>query len=179
MQPALSPPEVTTSGSVTATGITASEFRQIANYNPETGDFVWLADRSRAKAGTSAPRGNTRYVEYRINGKLYLAHRLAWLWVHGQFPAAYIDHINGDEKDNRIANLRPATHQQNLCNRGANKNNTTGYKGVYFLGPGKYKASIKENGKSKHLGIFDNPVAAHQAYSAAAHRLHGKFARVV
>ena len=160
------------------TAITAEGLRRIASYDPETGEFTWLQDRMRARAGRKAPRGTSRYIGYRINGKFYLAHRLAWLWVHGEFPAGYIDHINGNEKDNRIANLRPATHQQNLCNRGRNKNNTTGYKGVYLIGPGKYKASIKENGKSKHLGIFGSPVAAHQAYSAAALRLHGEFAKV-
>lgn len=158
--------------------LTAEEFRRIAHYDPETGDFTWLQDRARARAGTKARRGQSPYVEMRINGELYLGHRLAWLYVHGEFPKGYIDHINCNQADNRLINLREATHQQNLCNRGRNKNNTTGYKGVYLIGPGKYKASIKENGKSKHLGIFGSPIAAHQAYSAAALRLHGEFAKV-
>lgn len=158
--------------------LSVEELRRIAHYDPETGEFTWLQDRGRAKAGTKAKRGWGPYVMLRIGTKLYLAHRLAWLYVHGEFPKGYIDHINCDQSDNRLANLREATHQQNLCNRGKNKNNTTGYKGVYLVEPGKYKAVIKENGKSKHLGIFDNPVSASQVYSAAAHRLHGEFARV-
>jgi len=158
--------------------LTADELRRIAHYDPETGEFTWLQNRVRAKAGTKARRGVGRYVEMRINSQLYLAHRLAWLYVHGEFPKGHIDHINCNEADNRLVNLREATHRQNLCNRGKNKNNTSGYKGVCQLGPDKYKANIKENGRTKHLGIFDNPVSAHEAYSAAAHRLHGDFARV-
>jgi hypothetical protein len=157
--------------------ITADELRRIVHYDSETGEFTWLRGQGAVKAGAKVKRGSSRYVMFRIDGRLYLAHRLAWLYVYGELPQSYIDHINCNEADNRLINLRPATHRENLCNRGANKNNTTGYKGVYLLAPGKYKASIKENGKSKHLGIFDNPIAAHQAYSAAAHRLHGEFAR--
>jgi hypothetical protein len=158
--------------------LTADELRRIAHYDPDTGEFTWLQNRGRVKAGTKARRGWGQYVTMRINGYLYMGHRLAWLYVYGEFPKLFIDHINCDGSDNRLVNLREATLQQNLCNRGAPKNNATGYKGVYQLAPGKYLASIKEDGKSKYLGTFDNPVSAHQAYSAAAHRIHGEFARV-
>lgn len=153
------------------------KLKKLVHYDPETGEFTWLVDRGRAKAGTKAKRGRSPYIELRIEGKLYLGHRLAWFYMTGEWPPR-VDHEDTNKRNNCWSNLREATHQQNLCNRGRNKNNTTGYKGVYLLEPGKYKASIKENGKSKHIGIFDSPVAAHQAYSAAALRLHGEFARV-
>src|SRR6266550_4589715 len=118
--------------------LSAEELRRIAHYDPDTGEFTWLQNRVRAKAGTKAKRGWGPYVWLRINSKLYLAHRLAWLYVHGEEAKGYIDHINCDQSDNRLVNLREATHRQNLCNRGRNKNNTTGYKGVCLIEPGKY-----------------------------------------
>ena len=162
--------------------ITADELRSIAHYNPATGEFTCLADMGRRKVGDRADvksgARKRRYYHLYIDGERYFSHRMAWLWVHGEYPSAYIDHINGDTLDNRLSNLREATHQQNLFNRGANKNNTTGYKGVRKTRSGqKYWAEIKIDRKSKYLGVFDSAELAHQAYCAAAAHLHGEFAK--
>jgi hypothetical protein len=182
MQPALNSAEPTQAGNSGAGGDDAAQYlsveklKRLAHYDPETGEFTWLVDRGRVKAGTKAKRGRTPYVELRIEGKLYLGHRLAWFYMTGEWPIR-VDHEDTDKSNNRWSNLREATHKQNLCNRGKNKNNTTGYKGVCRLKSGLFKANIKEDGKTKHLGVFDDPVVAHAAYCAAAARLHGDFAR--
>jgi len=162
--------------------ITADELRRIAHYNPATGEFTCLVDMGRRKSGERADvksgARKRRYYHLYIDGERYFSHRMAWLWAHGEYPSAYIDHINGDTLDNRLSNLREATHQQNLFNRGANKNNTTGYKGVRKTRSGqKYWAEIKIDRKSKYLGVFDSAELAHQAYCAAAAHLHGEFAK--
>jgi hypothetical protein len=90
--------------------------------------------------------------------------------------AAQVDHINGDQLDNRRCNLRPATMQQNLHNRGKFRNNTSGFKGVHVQ-RGKYVARIAKDGKRVYLGHFDTAEAAHTAYCAAATEQHGDFAR--
>lgn len=83
------------------------------------------------------------------------------------------DHVNGNKLDNRRANLRSATPAQNRANRGKTVRNKTGLKGVGTYRNGKYRAVL---GK-KHLGYFDTPEAAHNAYVEAAKEIHGDFAR--
>lgn len=88
-----------------------------------------------------------------------------------------VDHINGDKLDNRKANLRVCQHGENLCNRGAPKNNASGYKGVYFNKlRNKWAAGIGAQGKKYYLGLYATPEEAHAAYCEAAERLHGEFA---
>lgn len=94
-----------------------------------------------------------------------------------------VDHINGDPLDNRTCNLRICTHAENQRNRGANRNNKTGLKGVVPLerradrSPQRWGASIRHERKQHWLGSFETPEAAHAAYCEAAQRLHGAFAR--
>lgn len=88
-----------------------------------------------------------------------------------------VDHISGDVLDNRRENLRLATHTENMRNRKIAKHNKSGYKGVRFISKKKlWRAEITINGKKKHLGYFDTPEHAHQAYCAKAQELHGEFA---
>jgi len=90
-----------------------------------------------------------------------------------------VDHRNGHSLDNRTWNLRFATTQQNQFNRGKNRNNTSGYKGVTWeKSTGKYQAQIRVNGQTKHLGRFDDKIDAAHAYDQAALKYHGRFARV-
>jgi hypothetical protein len=152
------------------------------SYNPETGEFHWISPRPKINMGDKAgylkkDKGYT-YIEY--NGKSYSAHRLAWFWVHKIFPKLQIDHINGNKSDNRIVNLREATHGQNRAN--SKTTNKNGLKGVRFLpwikNTGKcWQAQITHNKKVVYLGCYYTKEDAHSAYCAAATKLHGDFFR--
>jgi len=90
------------------------------------------------------------------------------------------DHINHDTLDNRDSNLRIATRSENQHNRGANRNSSSGIKGVYWMkNDRKWVAQIRLNGKSKYLGSYDDPKSAQKAYCTAAKQLHQNFAKVV
>lgn len=160
--------------------LTAGRLRELLHYDLETGIFTWrICLNSRVPVGTIVlGRRADGYVRIQIDGKRYLAHRLAWLHVTGAWPRAHIDHINCDPSDNRFSNLREATDAENGRNRGYNINNTSGFKGVsYNKRARKYVASIKVDGKQKHLGTFYTAEAAHEAYCAAARDLHVEFRR--
>lgn len=88
-----------------------------------------------------------------------------------------VDHINGDKTDNRKSNLRVCSNSENLRNRGAQRNNTSGFKGVTFhKAANKWTASITANGSNNYLGLFKTPEEAHSAYCEAARAMHGEFA---
>ena len=87
--------------------ITQSELKKILNYNPDTGIFTKVL-----KNGTIQRRGFSYarvYIGITINRKTYLAHRLAWLYMTGEFPKYMTDHINGNTEDNSFSNLREST----------------------------------------------------------------------
>lgn len=162
------------------TTLTAIELRNIVDYDPVTGVFKW---RTRDIPGSwnakyaGKPAGstmNTGYFKLAIGNKGHLAHRLAWLYVTGTAPCQAIDHINGDRTDNRFCNLRQATIAQNARNRGHQKNNRLGVKGVRRAN-GKYRADIKIGNKSVYLGVFPTVDEAHAAYREAAKTNFGGF----
>lgn len=89
-----------------------------------------------------------------------------------------VDHINGNRLDNRRGNLRICTDAQNQRNRGKNKNNTSGFKGVtWSKNRKKWYAHIGFGGRDYFLGFYATPEAAHQAYCEAAAKHHGEFAK--
>jgi hypothetical protein len=161
--------------------LTAERLREVLSYNPETGAFTWLVSTSnRIRVGDVA--GSVRPDGYRkicVDGRQYLAHRLAYLYVTGEWPAEYLDHINGNPGDDRWANLRSATGTQNSANKRKQRNNTSGFKGVLRHAARKkqWQARIGINGHGKCLGYFDTPENAHAAYVAAAVKRFGEFAR--
>jgi hypothetical protein len=111
-----------------------------------------------------------------VDGTMYAAHRLAWLYVHGSFPANMLDHINRQTSDNRIANLREATHKQNRENLNVPKNNTSGMIGVYWVPSSKkWQAKIGHNKQRIHLGYFQTKDEAIEAVACAKqqHFTHG------
>lgn len=154
--------------------ITQSILALNLSYDPSTGLFTWLQQCGRVKKGEVAGTVNGKgYVQIRIKGRIYLAHRLAWLCVHGELPASLLDHINMDKQDNRIANLRLSNKSQNSQNTLTSAANTSGYKGVSWSKQfNKWRASIKLNQKSKHLGLFDSKEDANAAYCKAAQTMH-------
>jgi hypothetical protein len=175
--------------------ITAAQARAILDYNPETGGFRWKARTPEMfppggrsadwqcrnwnsrwagqPAGTLHPGG---HVIIRVFGKNYKAHRLAWLLMTGEWPKEEIDHKNLAGSDNRWANLREATHHQNMANKHAQRNNTSGFKGV-VRHKDKWRAKLCVNGRHIHVGIFDTGEEAAEAYFAAASKHMGEYAR--
>jgi len=138
-----------------------SELKRILKYNPNTGEFIWIA---RANKKAAAIKLNTvagfvfsngyRYI--RINKKSRLAHRLAFLYMNGSIPEQ-IDHINHNRDDNRWANIRPANVSINNRNLSIQKRNKSGYTGVIWFSPKEqWAARIGVEGKSIHLGYYDN-----------------------
>ena len=87
------------------------------------------------------------------------------------------DHIDRNSLNNQRSNLRVCTRQQNGCNRGPNKNNTSGFKGVTWWKRDKnWSAQIRVNRKNIKIGYFENKTDAAKAYNDAALRHHGEFA---
>lgn len=148
--------------------------KQVLHYDPDTGIFTRKARIQGAKLGAVAGGvGNDGYCRIRIGCIKYMAHRLVWLYVHGDFPVADIDHINGSRADNRIANLRKATDAENSQNRIANRNSTSKYLGVYWNKLAKkWKAQITVNRKQHYLGYFVTEEEAHAAYRKAKAQIH-------
>lgn len=127
-------------------------------------------------AGTPTASG---HLTVRLGGSLYLAHRLVWLLVTGNWPISGIDHRDMNPSNNRFGNLRPSNQIQNIANSRLSKGNTSGLKGVsWSKSRQKWEAYIGVGGgRIKHLGRFDNREDAHAAYCAAAAAKFGEFAR--
>lgn len=157
--------------------ISAEALRNLLSYNPEVGEFRWAVRRGKMNAGQPAGTINGMgYHQIMLNRKLYLSHRLAWLYVHGKLPDAQIDHINGVKSDYRICNLRECSHGENHQNRGKQKNggiSTSEFHGVSRRKDcDRWKAEICVNGKRKHLGLFIKEVDAKNAYLEAKRNMH-------
>ena len=153
--------------------------REQLDYNPETGVFVWKTKGKGRNVGQEAGcfSSRTGYVLIGLCGKLHLAHRLAWLHFYGQNPGRYLDHIDRQRANNKISNLRSATHQQNMANSNARTSSKSGVKGVsWCANTGKWRATITINGKQKSLGRHIRIEDAAKAYATAANLEHGEFA---
>ena len=162
-------------------GLTAERLREVLSYHKLSGKFTWLIHRNKSLVGKVAGTIDSNgYVLIRIDGRLYRACRLAYLYVEGMWPAHQIDHKNLDKADDAWLNLRPATNSQNSMNKAILKANTSGFKGVYWLKrERKWLAAITVNKKLKRLGTFRDREAAYRSYLCAAEKLHGEFARAV
>ena len=139
------------------------------DYCPSTGVFRWKVSNGRARicggqAGRRLPSG---YLTVKLGGLTVYLHRAAWQMVHGAPPEQYIDHVNGDPSDNRIANLRDVSQTENL-------RNTRKARGV-LLGVakfrGKFKTEIRVGGRKKHIGVYATAEEAHVAFMAARQAL--------
>ena len=154
--------------------LTQDVLKSLLNYDPETGEFTWLINKGRAKAGSIARYSDSYgYLRIKINKKDYFAHRLAWLYVYGEFPENDIDHIDGDRSNNSISNLRKATRSENLQNLALSISNNSGFIGVHFKKSAKkYVARIRVEGRHKHLGYYDTAELASEAYKEAKRKFH-------
>lgn len=155
--------------------LTQQELKTLLSYDRLTGNFTWLvkiADKIKvgAVAGTTNGSG---YRQIRIHNRIYLAHRLAWLYEFGEFPCELLDHVNRNRSDNRIENLRECNQSQNMQNAPKQKRSTSGVRGVSFHSKSKkWRAEITISGSSKYLGLFANKADAIAARKAAEITYH-------
>ena len=159
--------------------IDVKNISEYLNYDPEAGVFTWKVKTKTSNKGDIAGNANWRgYVSIWINGTQYYAHRLAWALQNGAWPINDIDHINENKSDNRILNLRIASRSENMFNRGRNKNNTSGVKGVSFCkATNKWRAQITVDRKGVNIGRFDTQEEAANAYISKAREVRGEFAK--
>jgi hypothetical protein len=160
--------------------IAHDRLKELLHYDPLTGIFtrkVRTAQRHQVgdRADFIISGGNqVGYYRVTVDSVRYMAHRLAWFYVHGVWPAEDIDHKDGDRGNNRIDNLRDVTNQVNRENiRKPRKDNESGFLGVVFHAPtNRWRARIQLNGKGRHIGLYDTAEEAHQAYLVEKRKDH-------
>jgi HNH endonuclease len=153
---------------------TAERVRELLSYDPDTGVFRWIKARRAVTVGAVAGSNyGNGYLRIKINDRAHLSHRLAWLYAHGEWPAAQIDHINGIRSDNRLVNLREATPGENQQNVAAHRSNPSRRLGVAWdKRARKWRARIKINRKEIYLGLFENIEDAADARAKAKTTMH-------
>ena len=169
--------------------LTQEYLRKIFDYDSETGILTWKYRTDIDYKGWNArfaykeagaivsPGGKPRRQTY-VNYKGYLNSRLIWLWCHGEPIPKQIDHKDTNTLNDRIDNLRAATHTTNKWNTGIRKNNTSGIKGVSWQSQrSKWQARIDVDGKTIHLGLFETIEEATTTRRNAAEKYHGEYVR--
>lgn len=154
--------------------MTHAELLRVLAYDPDTGLFQWRIGRG-GKAHAGAAAGHLKrdgYVYIKLGRAQQMAHRVAWFYVHGEWPAQEVDHINRNRADNRLVNLREATDAQNMQNKQTYQNNTTGVTGVYRGRAGGWNAMISVDGRRRFLGEFKAFESAVVARKLAVAKLH-------
>lgn len=163
--------------------LVADFVRSVLDYDPDLGTFTWRERPNHPSkwnsryAGKPAGSITNGYLVIRIDGISYQAACLAWAHHYGEWPTTQVDHENRNRSDNRLSNLRLATNAQNNANKGPQRNNTSGARGIYFeVRRRKWRARITVDGVCHDLGFFDTVETASAARDAAALRLLGDFA---
>jgi hypothetical protein len=161
-------------------GLTQERLLTILRYDPETGVLYWVKPNPKCpsvKPGQIAGclHKSSGYWVLKIDGVDYRAHRIIWVMWYGAWPQHEVDHDDGDKINNRICNLRPATHLQNTANK-KRRVERKYPKGVDRLPGGRFRAKICVKYKQISLGVYDTPEDAHAAYLAGAQKYFGNFA---
>lgn len=138
-------------------GITQAELKDQFDYDAENGILI---RKFRNGYPYNKPCGHKPdckgYGQVKVNGKIYLVHRLIWLWVYGKFPSMGIDHIDGNRMNNRIENLRDVDSKTNNHNQKILRTNTSGFPRVQWIdAQEKYRVKISLDGRSIHIGVYD------------------------
>ena len=153
--------------------LSLERLRQVLRYDPETGNFYWThRDTIKKKLGTNASIVRSHgYLNICIDSTYYYTHRLAWFYVHGEWPKV-IDHIDGDKTNNRIENLRSVSQKCNVENvLKTRKHNKSGILGAVKSKYGFY-ARLTSQGKQIYLGHYKTAEEAHNVYLKAKRQLH-------
>lgn len=162
--------------------MTPADLKAVLRYDPETGVFIWAKapkhhpDLLGKPAGAPVPSRGKFYHVIQIGRVKYRRGRLAFLYMEGRWPEEVIDHANGDSLDDRWANLREATSQQNNWNRKRGAKKSPLPMGVRQAQSGRYVARISQNKSLITIGTFDTPEAAEAAYNQERMRRYGQFA---
>ena len=134
--------------------LTQARLKELFSYDEQTGLFK-RHRRLGPKRDIAGHIANKGYRQIMVDCKLYMAHRLAWLYAYGDHPKDFIDHINRNPDDNRICNLRLATSSQNQQNTKIRITNTSGVKGIGYIHSSKsWRARITKEHKTYDLGRF-------------------------
>jgi len=150
--------------------VTHERLLEVLHYAASTGVFTWRISRGTRAKGSEAGRRNTSgHRQIKLDGRNYLAHRLAWFYVHGVWPADETDHEDGVKDNNCLLNLREATHSQNQHNqRSARRDSKSGLRGVSLYRDGRWTAEITIEHKRYYLGRFASKELAKEFRDLAA-----------
>lgn len=178
--------------------LSAENVHDLFRYDPDSGKLFWkhrgleyfqdgprknstAAAWNTRNAGREITRRSSKgYIKPNVFGRDEYSHRIIWLLVNGDWPEGQVDHINGIKHDNRLANLRVVTNQENGMNQRRRSTNASGVQGVgWHKNRRKWQASITIDGRKLHLGLFDEFDAAVAARDAAEaeygfHENHGR-----
>ena len=157
--------------------LTQDELKALLDYDSETGVFTWkrigkFHKQQGKEAGTLDIDGSIRI---QLNGRRYLAHRLAWLYQYGCFPPNLLDHKDCVRSNNAINNLRKATYYENALNQAVRKNNKLGLRGVVQISNERFSTKATFQGKQTYLGTFNTPEEASLVYREFCSKNHGEF----
>lgn len=157
--------------------LTVERLRELLAYNPETGLLTWAKQQGKQLIGSPAGSKSESlgYLLVGIDGTKHYAHRLAWYHFYGEWPKYVVDHRDSNGYNNSISNLQDVTQRVNVikgkqfkgregkCPPGTYQSKTV---------PGKFLGKITCHGKQIHLGVFDNKIAAYEAYRVAKLKYH-------
>lgn len=159
--------------------LTKERLNELLKYDPVTGLFTRKVARPGfAKGSISGSLKKDGCIHIKIDGKMYLAHRLVFLLETGSFPKEMVDHIDGNRSNNARSNLREATRAENSRNSKVRVTNILGIKGVGFHKvTGKYIVQLRIGGRQVHLGLYEDIELAILVATEARNKYHGEFAR--
>jgi hypothetical protein len=160
--------------------LTQARLKELLHYDPTTG--IWTRVRCNERRDLVGKQAGSidgsGYLHIRVDGARYKAHRLAFLYMTGAWPANEVDHRNMSRTDCKWSNLRPATRRLNQANVRVRSDNVTGIKGVTRF-KGRYQARINlANGSREFIGSFKSADDAGRAYQARARAVFGEYGRV-
>lgn len=157
--------------------LTAERLKELYSYDPATGDFTQLRNTRTCQAGEVRTRINSWGYKYlSIDGRPYLCHRLAVLYVTGKHPEHLVDHRDQDKLNNIYTNLRQATRSQNNMNKNPITTNKSGVTGVHQRANGRWKAEASRKGKVVCIGTYATLEEAAEARAAYVKEHYGDFA---